>query len=463
MACSLLLALTSHGQERLQQVRGIRLSRFDQNTARLIRVFDDHYTLSTATGDSAIDHPAPGIGDLVRTHNFHLVRGELLMVQKGSGPVLKVREGRIERIDYSIDHRFQKEAIEFVYHDTLFRHGGYAFWEARNHLSYFSTVTNEWEILQPYNGTEFPPGLFQHQGILTGSDLYLIGGYTLNPYNPFEQVFNNNVWKFSFRDYRWTNLGLLAEELTGSNQLVHQPGLLNGTELFCLHQKGVSFLNPSANTFSNEPKHPSLHSAVDFGLLEYFPYRDHLYFYSARRPFDTAFTIKGLIADLDYMRLPMNVLHDQRISPGTLYHQEQVRWWWSLAALPIVLGGLVVWRRARKPKSERPQASLRKEGVVFMGIEYPLEPAALAVLNLLLTEPGDVTSARIMEFTSKPGLDYPNQVRQKNQVIRSLNLELRSILRTSSDLIVQTEAPNDRRVKCYRIDRSWFTKQPNKA
>ena len=449
-------------QEIIERVKNLRYSIFDRPSTTVVRIFDDHYTLSTPEGKRLDSVPATGIGGMVVTHNFHLLQDTLNIVKKGSGPVYQARNGKIQRIDFSLDHNFQQHALEFVYHDTLFRHGGYGLWEARNFISYFSTATREWEILRPINGDEFPPGLFNHNAIVSGEEVYFHGGHTVNPYNPFQRKVNNEVWKFNFKDFRWTNLGRLNEHLSIYNQEVLDPPMASHSERLIIERKQHIFIDPAQNEVRTYAPDNNLFQLMRYGFVDHFIHDGYLYYYALPNSTVKLLYVHQFQSNLNFLRYPVKNVTRELISSEPFHTNETINWWWLLLApLPIVLGGVLLIRKKRNGSDQQNQAVVLGNRVRYKSTDYPLEPAAAAVLELLLSSNEDVPSSKVMALTSRPGLDYPNQVRQKNQVIRSLNLELRSILHSGKDLIIQTESPEDRRIKRYRIDRSYFSNQPN--
>ena len=63
------------------------------------------------------------------------------------GVVFKKKGDKLDRIDKSYTHKNQLNSSLFIYNDTLFRFGGYGFFEAKNFFTYLSKETNEWEAL----------------------------------------------------------------------------------------------------------------------------------------------------------------------------------------------------------------------------------------------------------------------------------------------------------------------------
>ncbi|MFM7329370.1 MAG: hypothetical protein ACKO3B_11620, partial [Bacteroidota bacterium] len=132
-----------------------------------------------------------------------------------------------------------------------------------------------------------------------------------------------------------------------------------------------------------------------------------------------------------------------------------ITWWW-LGAIPLILSVGLFLKRKKPTTLPHSSAVVTDHAITFQGMDYQLSPTAVAVLRLLLARDEEVPSAELMKVLGKPDLDYASQVRAKNQVIRSVNLELRAIFRIAADPIQQSVSPTDRRIKCYRFDHALF-------
>lgn len=67
----------------------------------------------------------------------------LLFINYIGGQVLEWHNDTISRIDHSYEHRNQLNSAIFQRNDTIFRFGGYGFFESRNFFTYFDYKTKE--------------------------------------------------------------------------------------------------------------------------------------------------------------------------------------------------------------------------------------------------------------------------------------------------------------------------------
>lgn len=452
----ILVFLSTNGQETYLKIGNPAYCYFSRDYQKLIFIYQDHIILHSLNDAGRDSLHIPAIGDMPSNHNVHFLNGKVTFSKKGSGFVYQVIDGVIKRVDRSLDHNFQKDALEFVKNDTLFRHGGYAFWEARNFFTYFSTQTFEWEILRPVKGEALPPGLFMHQAQLFENEIFIYGGLKINPTNPNRHDRNEEVWKFSFSDQSWKKLGNFSSEFMELYKVLEWwriPDIIrivDRNEGYITNQQWLYKINLSENKFWTLPAQ-SILKRIDTRIsFSYFIYNNYIYFYEPENNHQT-------YHNYNLNRIPLEKINNPTTSYERFYESEsRLSWEWALLAFPAI--GVTLFLRKRSGKRKKPsrKAILTSNGLRYKEVDYSLSATARNVLNLLLSESEDVPSSKIMELTSKPGLDYPNQVRLKNQVIRTLNIELRSIFRTNDDLIQQNSSDIDRRIKCYRVDRNWF-------
>tara|TARA_B110000459_G_C16609927_1_gene495578 strand:- start:143 stop:1498 length:1356 start_codon:yes stop_codon:yes gene_type:complete len=124
-------------------------------------------------------------------------------VEHLGGVVFKKNDDKLDRIDKSYTHKNQLNSSLFIYNDTLFRFGGYGFFEAKNFFTYLSKETDEWEALN-IKSKSFPIGVFSNKFFLTNNSFYFFGGFNVDLNNKNIRIPNDEIWKYSFVDKKWT-------------------------------------------------------------------------------------------------------------------------------------------------------------------------------------------------------------------------------------------------------------------
>lgn len=134
---------------------------------------------------------------------FKLIKNsEYFLVNSLGGEVLHLKNNETERIDHSFSHKNQLKSSLFSFDNTIYRFGGYGFFDSRNFFTYFSNKTNEWEALETKSKV-FPPGLFDNKFFIHDNDFYVFGGYSIDINNRSKRNSNNELWKFSFDNKQW--------------------------------------------------------------------------------------------------------------------------------------------------------------------------------------------------------------------------------------------------------------------
>ena len=160
------------------------------------------YKLSIKT--KSLDSTLININHEVGT--FKLIKNsEYFLVNSLGGEVLHLKDNKTERIDHSFSHKNQLKSSLFSFDNTIYRFGGYGFFDSRNFFTYFSNKTNEWEALETKSKV-FPPGLFDNKFFIHNNDFYVFGGYSINQNNRSKRNSNNELWKFSFENKQWEKI-----------------------------------------------------------------------------------------------------------------------------------------------------------------------------------------------------------------------------------------------------------------
>ena len=153
----------------------------------------------------------------IKGNEFQLV-GDFL-VHKSGGLVYDLKENDITRLDKSFDHRMQYGSHTFIHQDTIFKFGGYGFFQSRNFFTYFSKSIKEWEIY-PINGSVIPKGIHGFTAIYKNGEYYIFRGQTSNEFDPRKSEPNDHLYHFSFKNKRWEMLGTISDKLKIGNHII---------------------------------------------------------------------------------------------------------------------------------------------------------------------------------------------------------------------------------------------------
>ena len=183
------------------------------------------------------------------------------IVSTEGGMIWSVDKTGLRRIDNSYNHKLTYGSNVFVHQDTIFKFGGYGYWSNRNFLTYFSTVTKEWEFYPVNPDTYLPPAVSRARGVYSDGQFYFDGGLTVDNHNGVSKYDSKHVWRFDFSSKSWTDLGVTNFESPrfsesvdiGHGQILVRKGKIQSTgDSFVLDyvNNTISTIDPIPNYFA---------------------------------------------------------------------------------------------------------------------------------------------------------------------------------------------------------------------
>ena len=117
--------------------------------------------------------------DLQKFKKFE-IKNKIVFLNQTSGIVYQMKNDSIVRIDNSYDDKIHTDALDFVHRDTLFRFGGYGYFDMNQNLIFYDEKINEWDIINYKNRDLIEP--FSDVGVHFFQDdkLYVFGYVTTN-------------------------------------------------------------------------------------------------------------------------------------------------------------------------------------------------------------------------------------------------------------------------------------------
>jgi hypothetical protein len=185
-------------------------------------------------------------------------KDKLYLQLLGSGRLYQIQrqeKGQYEfiRLDSTIYFGSNFGSINFFFKDTLFKLGGGGFWKITDYFTFFSTKTNEWELLSSKKGV--PVYQSPENGILYYIDQINGKFYLSNSINQTDfpaslnTTYSDTCRVFDFKDKTWQNLGKLNTAL--KEKLQKSMGLKTtfGPYLVFHSDLEMYWLNFSTNAF----------------------------------------------------------------------------------------------------------------------------------------------------------------------------------------------------------------------
>ena len=356
----------------------------------------------------------------------------LLFINYIGGQVLEWSRDTISRIDHSYEHRNQLNSAIFQRNDTIFRFGGYGFFESRNFFTYFDYKTKEWNSYKTKPGL-LPPGLSGVKYFVDSDGFYLFGGNSIDPHDKYINHPNNEIWYFSFVTKTWTLKGefTLLTKLEGRTTDFQ----LGNQLFFFLTDRMFSFdvLNGQVVQYPTS----SAYNSINY----------------SKPVFVTDNSIKFSITANNNNTLEL--LYEQNLESALenpvliekTYTHSYVYWFVGGLALVLSVILLVWWIRQRK---NMPMLSVDDALLYFNKKSMPLTPEESAFMGLFLNQT-EVEVSDLLDVLQDTKVVYSQKMRIKEEIISSLNNKLYLLTGAKDFEIISKKSKADKRMKVYRL------------
>ena len=357
---------------------------------------------------------------------------EYTLSSKLGGSILKIKGDSIFRIDNSYEHKMQLGSLEFIRNDTLFRYGGYGFFENRNFFTFYDKKVNGWESLD-INGEIIPERISDFIYHFNKDKLYISGGYTFDKFKKDVKYPNLKTYLFDFNSKKWSVIGDLNTSVFNSIYFpLDENSLINFTDGM-IHI--MDFEQNSIKKFSSNP----ISKKIESSFFKPFINKNNVVYFELE---NDVLNIKS--TPLGEFISNLKSIENKRIY-GVSY------WLYSLIILILVIILLlyVVFKKFVN--------KIIKIGDVFF---YNLKKIKLnekekVIFDLLYTSSKkrkSVENRIITEFFEDRTLNYGTINRRKNESINTLNNKIKVFLSTNKDIIIRTNSQIDKREINYSIN-----------
>ena len=353
--------------------------------------------------------------------------GDHKLVSIGGGGVYESVNDTLAKIDNSFNHRMTHSSAVFSHNDTIFKFGGYGYWNSRNFITYFDKKTKEWEYFNTKTILT-PPGVSQINYSLIGNDFYFSQGWKTITGAKVSRVPNKEIWKFSFKDRKWSNFGLselplydtsikiddnnfLAKTIDGSYIKVNFNE--NNYNFFDTSQTSFNFNNNNNSVIVND----TIYQLSKNNLIIKSPLEEILFTSNAVDSSNKSIYLRSLEF---FNKLGLTTF--------------------SLFGLIIISLIFLKYRRNQRPRID-------ELGLRYKGVNYKLNKFETQMIRCVLNQK-EVPSQLFYDIVENSELSYPQNNKIKNDTIKKLNDKLVKILNIK-DFIQSKKLEEDGRVLVY--------------
>ncbi len=371
--------------------------------------------------------------DMISLDNYELMvkNSDIFFISRNSVIVYKLENNSLTRIDKSLDNRLLGDSYIFSHNDTIFRYGGYGFWSQRNFMIYFDENFKEWEFYPTNPESYEPDGSYKGIYFKSDSEVYFIGGQSIDKQNKLKSKNSTELIKFDFNTNKFEYVGKLNFHFNYSSLIVKDDlgfAVNSGTQ--------IAYVNPKENSiqFYNKTSQ-QLNLRIHEGLQNQNKYYNDNYLIEIFRNSDLA-NEKVIISKSNF--------YNNKTSETKLYKNSFI-YIPSLSSLLILLfilfSTIYVIDRIRLN-----HIILNSKGIVYRRILNSLNFKEINFMNQIIKE-SFISTKSVLKIVENTNLSYPHNIKIKDQFIKELNLKLKTIFNTDYTPLEVRSSKIDARIK----------------
>ena len=364
--------------------------------------------------------------------SFKFVNQYILSSNFG-GSILKIKGDSIFRLDNSYEHKMQIGSLEFVRNDTIFRYGGYGFFENRNFFTFYDKKINGWETLD-INGDVIPERITDFIYHFSKDKLYISGGYTFDEFKKEVKYPNLKSYVFDFNSKKWSlNNDLNTHFFNTRSFPIGENNFIKFVEEGKVYV--MNFEQNSIKKFSSNP----LSKKIQSSFFKPFVDKDNLVY----------FQFENGILNIESIKLG-NFISDLKSIGNEKIHG--ISYWLFLLIILILVLIFLLYIVYKKFVNK----IIRIGDVFFYNLKkIKLNEKEKVIFNLLFTSSkkrNSVENRIITDFFEDKKLNYGTINRRKNEFINYLNNKIKLIINTDKDIIVRINSSIDKREINYSVN-----------
>jgi len=393
--------------------------------------------------------------------SMHELNNEKILLQNGGGPVYKLSNDSLYRIDRSRWHKTQNRSYTYVQNDTLFNLGGYGYFNNFDKILYFDNKTLEWYKYNSKNdlydnaSNDF---LIFHDR--KEEEIFYFGGkFDVTPQNIEKENLQYSIMKFSASNKRWDKVGNLDFSFSNKRNYIYD-----------YHQ---SILKRSFNFFDENYLY-----LLIFNELYTFDFKNNSFTISDFS-LDNINTLNKIIYNPDYKELMYITSFTSENYPEVIiqkiddflpkdfkekhyiYSTSNSGWNYAIVFLIlIIISTIIYWKKIEGLFIDK-SLILENDNVLFNGKKI-----------LIFDENEEKTLKYIIDKNKKNGIgtdelfdiiengsqSFDNKRKRLSIILNNINLKLRAITNIPEDMVQSIPSKEDNRLRNYRLNKKLFEK-----
>ena len=331
----------------------------------------------------------------------------------------------LKRIDNSTIQGFLIGSDVFAFRDTLFRYGGYGYWNVFNKLIYYDYTTSQWELYKNIQSE----GRFSHETFIDKDKAYFVGGFSLGTDTDQNDVQKRKVEYYDFNDKAFSLLG-------NGTSFFHGKKIKNDLGENLLFQKNSKLLkldfekNNVIEYFENR-----LFSKISFDYDSYF-HRGNFIFISEKQ-------------NKKYLNvISQELILSQKVAEYDLLENNNNR---TLKILGLIILATIIFFLGYYFISLKKSLRLGKNVVYYGFNKKSINNIQYEILREIFDK-GNIYSSQIDSLIFDDNLSRASNFKKKDLCLKELDQLLQILTELNEGVLIKKETKLDARIKMFVLN-----------
>jgi len=405
--------------------------------------------------------------------DVQILKDQIFIINRKGGLVYKIDSDTIVRIDNSFAHKNQTGSKIFQINDTIYKYGGYGYWQTQDLITYYDFRSNEWEILDI---NQEITGLVDAYTVEKDNIIYFFGGTTVDKKHRKNVLKNYNIYSFDLKTRKLNFYGKMKYNFNSSyntnislNKKTHI--IYRNDSIFHLNLLENKIKIYKTNSFhdrlvtGNNLK--TIYMDSTFHAFNIYPHDDHFSF------IESGFSSKKNLTNvIEFQRVDHDFfLQTPILEEPVLLNNSYKKYFHEFSQLPpnyktffliiiflfficaIIISFFTISRFISSTRLKQSNSTSK----IFLDsliLKYGKDSMKLNQIEqqilLLLSQRIKITGNEIKEMFDQT-LNYSHIMRSKKQTIDNLNFKLKTLTKSEQNLINMVTSSIDKRIKEYML------------
>ena len=361
-------------------------------------------------------------------------KGSIYLVDQLGGGVFIYSDSIIQRIDNSFQHKMQIDSEIFIKNDTLFRHGGYGFWETRDLLTFFDFDSKEWDIVKTNNKG---PKKFSHLSVHDNEKIILFGGYLNNESLGVNHKKSTSVYSYKYDSKTWENLGGSKYHFSNQDKVIE----IDSEKLIVIKTDTLFLIDPIQNTIEFYKSNSFLHTVISDKRLKS-QYKDSTFYFINKVHSKNT---------LEFNTRSYDEVLQQKIGEDQFIKKTNHKFLIFIIITGIIILVLSKTFRINKYRRKQRRFKLTPNVISYKNFEIRITDEEYNIMRLLISK-REVQVKDLISIFGRKDLNYNHQIRVLNSTIRDLNNKFSILDDINGSLIEISKSKIDKRIKVFILN-----------